>query len=374
MNKPASIFAGIALNLEKPNVEAALPLLQSGEVEAIEWSFDTLFQLDQIPIWFRDLLLSFAEADRLIGHGVFFSLFLGKYQREQDQWLRKLNRLVEALPLAHVTEHFGFMTGQDFHKGAPLSIPMNPTTLSIGQDRLQRIQQACGLPVGLENLAFAYHVDDVKRQAAFLSQLLEPVNGFLILDLHNIYCQLHNFDLSIDDILAAYDLERVREIHISGGSWASGVINGATQIRRDTHDSQVPDTVLGFLEKVIPLCINLRYVILEQLGASLHMPGAQAAYQQDFRRMQAIVKRFDSTSKGDDDFTPPKAVPLGPPLEAPTLYSEQLLLSDILESSPNLLAARQALATSSLAQTDWQVEKWDDEMLATAIELAQKWN
>jgi hypothetical protein len=49
----------------------------------------------------------------------------------------------------------------------------------------------------LENLALSFSVDDVKHQGEFLEKLVEPVNGFLILDLHNLYCQSHNFDIPL---------------------------------------------------------------------------------------------------------------------------------------------------------------------------------
>ncbi len=96
------------------------------------------------------------------------------------------------------------MTGQDFHHGAPLNIPYTASTLRIGRDRLLRIADACGRPVGLENLAFAYSADEVRRHGEFLDRLLEPVNGFLILDLHNLYCQVENFGMDFETLSAMH--------------------------------------------------------------------------------------------------------------------------------------------------------------------------
>ncbi|MGI4823405.1 MAG: hypothetical protein ACRYFV_19510 [Janthinobacterium lividum] len=78
--------------------------------------------------------------------------------------------------------------------------------MRIEQDRLSRIYDACRCLVGLENLAFSYSLDEVKRHGKFLKKLPEPVNGFLILDLHNLYCQLHNFAVPDEELIAQYSL------------------------------------------------------------------------------------------------------------------------------------------------------------------------
>jgi hypothetical protein len=46
--------------------------------------------------------------------------------------------------------------GKNFPYGAPLPSPYGAATLRIGQDRLNRIYEACRCPIGLENLAFSY--------------------------------------------------------------------------------------------------------------------------------------------------------------------------------------------------------------------------
>lgn len=146
------------------------------------------------------------------------------------------------------------MTGKDFHHGAPLGVPYTDSTLRIGIDRLKRIQEACSCPAGLENLAFSYSPDEVKKHGEFLEKLVSPVNGFIILDLHNLYCQLCNFGFDYHDMIGLYPLERVREIHISGGSWQDSHTEAGRVIRRDTHDNSVPEEVFGLLKATIPRC------------------------------------------------------------------------------------------------------------------------
>ena len=91
--------------------------------------------------------------------------------------------------------------------------------------------------------------------------MVAPVNGFIILDLHNLYCQVHNFNLDFDRLVALYPLSRVREIHISGGSWEPANTNSKRKIRRDTHDNAVPKAIFDYLPELISRCPNLKYVM-----------------------------------------------------------------------------------------------------------------
>lgn len=371
-----SLRSSVACNLDTNILLACLPLFETEKVQAIEWAFDSLFRHDTLPDWFDELLRTFGDAGRLVGHGVFFSLFSGRWTPDQQTWLTRLTSLAATYTFDHITEHFGFMTGADFHQGAPLSIPLTASTLAIGQDRLRRIQDAVGCPVGLENLAFAYSLDEVKRQGDFLHRLVEPVNGFIILDLHNLYCQRHNFDLSGDALLDLYPLDRVREIHISGGSWSASVSEPDRQIRRDTHDDSVPDVVFAWLDEAIDRCPNLQYVVLEQLGSGLATDEDRRLFGDDFLQMDRIVqaKNQNRSEKLPNPFGCLNPVSAGSaPLEDALLYAQQRELATILETATDYRQAQTLLAASGLARSEWAVEQWQPAMLETALAIAQKW-
>jgi uncharacterized protein (UPF0276 family) len=370
------ILASIACNLDTEVLAAALPLFQEESVEAIEWSFDTLHQTRNIPAWFTELLSSYGEANRLIGHGVFFSIFSGRWSEDQTYWLKHLRKVCQAFHFEHITEHFGFMTGADFHKGAPVPIPLTDTTLAIGIDRLQRIQEACRRPVGLENLAFSYALEDVKKHGVFLYRLVEAIDGFIILDLHNLYCHMHNFNISLDEILGFYHLEDVREIHISGGTWEESEVEENKKIRRDTHDESVPDMVFEMLEKVIPQCPHLKYVVLEQIGSGLETEADKISFRADYQKMRNIIANSHTSLSQDivfRDFIPTKFFTNKEPLQSEGLYQEQLLLSSILEKAVDYETTIKELQVSALSNSDWNVEAWEPRMVQTLIAIAQKW-
>jgi len=369
------LLATAACNLETDLLTACYPLFEEERLQAIEWSFDALFDHDALPSWFEELLQAYSNSKRLTGHGVFFSLFSGKWLPEQAQWLETLRAITRRFPLEQVTEHFGFMTGNNFHEGAPLAIPYSPTTLRIGRDRLQRIQDAAQCPVGLENLAFAYTIDDVKRHGDFLQELIEPVNGFIILDLHNVYCQLENFSLGANELLALYPLDKVREIHISGGSWEALESDPDRLIRRDTHDDAVPTEVFSLLEMAIDLCPECKYVVLEQLGTGLKTPASRQQFYKDFVHMENILQQKNKMRQGDglNNFLPLQPLPNEPIVEDELLFQQQRELSRILESGMSYTDAITALQHSLLAHTAWNIEHWHPAMLETAMQIARKW-
>jgi uncharacterized protein len=371
----AHLLSSIACNLDADILSASLPLLEEERVEAIEWSFDTLFNFKEIPPWFLELLTAYSNEKRLVGHGVFFSLFSGRWSKDQSEWLRHLKQTCSDFDFDHITEHFGFMTGKDFHSGAPLNIPYSAATLNIGRDRLKRIYEACRCPVGLENLAFSYSLEEVKRHGEFLDQLMEAVNGFIILDLHNLYCQIHNFSISFDEIIGLYPLDKVREIHISGGSWEDSATDIERKIRRDTHDNATPEEVFQLLEKTIDKCPNLKYVVLEQLGTGLKTAESRSLFYDDFLKMEKIVQSKNKTRRlhSINSFLPSSVLLNEPIIEDDTLYDQQLQLSSILETSGSYQEAIDLLGRSSLAKSDWQIEKWEPYMIETAMKIAQKW-
>ncbi len=175
---------GLSMMADANFVSAVMPLLESDEIDILEWSFDTSYGAGE-PRWLTDLLNFYSENKRLLGHGVYYSLFDAKWAERQDYWLQQLKIETEKRKYNHITEHFGFMNTENFHQGVPLPVPLHSEILKIGKDRLLRLQDVVEIPIGIENLAFSFSADDVREQGDFLSRLIEDIDGFLILDLHN---------------------------------------------------------------------------------------------------------------------------------------------------------------------------------------------
>ena len=138
------------------------------------------------------------------------------------QWIDNLCKECEERNYQHITEHWGFMTAGGTTDGAPLPVPYTPgyahpqnlflvranvghRAVRVGRERLQKMFDGMGRRgrIGLENLALAMGMRDVIDQPAFIADLLEPFGdqGMMLLDLHNLYCQIHNFKLKPEEAM-----------------------------------------------------------------------------------------------------------------------------------------------------------------------------
>jgi uncharacterized protein len=276
---------GLSLMPQAAFFRAAQPLFKSGAVEVLEWSFDMGWGTVALPNWVPEILEYYSQKDCLLGHGVSYSLLSA--QRDNTHWLDCLQAECQQYRYRQISEHFGWMAAGDFYQSAPFPLPLRLETLRLGQRRLQDFAETAKVPVGLENLAFAFGLQDVLEQGTFLDQLLEPVDGFLLLDLHNLYCQMHNFQQSAAELLSRYPLKRVRELHLSGGSWSE---NPDGRIRRDTHDRPVPEPVFELLAIALQQCPQVESVIFEQLGHTLTTNAEQLRFREDFARIRQMVQ------------------------------------------------------------------------------------
>ena len=276
-----TIQVGLSLMSTDDFRRATEALFEMGAIDVLEWSFDTGWG-GPLPVWAEALLADFSARGRLLGHGVTFSVLSAEWTPRQAAWLGMLAAETVRRHYRHVSEHFGFMAGGDFHQGAPLPVPLCEETLDVGRDRLARLAAACRLPIGLENLAFAFGPRDVAEQGRFIEELLTPVEGFLLLDLHNIYCQACNFGVPGEKLIDGYPLDRVRELHVSGGSWSDVSAElGGGQVRRDTHDGPLPRDVLPLVRHALKSCPHIEAVIFERLGDTIS-PVDDASLQDDF--------------------------------------------------------------------------------------------
>lgn len=264
--------------------ETALPLFEAGVVDAIEYSFELGWARPRPP-WAEALLQHYGSAGRLWGHGVTYSPMSAEPSEHHDAWLARVAEDCAALGLNGVSEHYGFMGSGGLDVGAPLPPPPVPEVAQVCTKALRALAVASGVCVGLENLALALSRHDVDTQPQLIAQVLEAVDGYLVLDLHNLWCQAINFNLDPVGLLEQYPLHRTRVVHVSGGSWST---HGATRFRRDTHDARVPAAVFALLSEALGRCPAAEVVILEQLGPTLLDAHAAAGYRDDFSRLREV--------------------------------------------------------------------------------------
>jgi len=261
-----TVHVGLSLMLDDAYRSAVLPLFESGIVDAIEWSFDQSWGARAAPSWVAPLLDLYAQTGRLWGHGVTFSAGSVHGEPRHSQWLEMLAREIELRPLRGVSEHFGFMIANGRNAGAPLPPGFGEGTRDVLVRNLSRLRTVAGVPVGLENLALALDADEPWQQGPLLRDVLDATDGYLVLDLHNLWCQIANYDLDAAKLLATYPLDRVRCMHVAGGRWWDVPGGAGLRFRRDTHDGALPSEVLDLLTLALPRCPALEVVVVERIG------------------------------------------------------------------------------------------------------------
>ena len=112
------------------------------------------------------------------------------------------------------------------------------------------------------------------------------MGGFVLLDVHNLYCQVENFGIDPVTLINSYPLDLVQEIHLSGGSTSQS--EGRREIRRDTHDGAVPDAVFDMAKLALLRCPNVKAVILERLGDTIEGEQGGVQFREEFTRLLAM--------------------------------------------------------------------------------------
>ncbi|MBL9026166.1 MAG: DUF692 family protein [Myxococcales bacterium] len=300
---------------------ATAPLFEAGAVDAVEWNVDFGFPPATTPVWIESILARFEEAGALYAHGVELSPMSAELAEHQRAWLESLGGAFRERRYRHLTEHYGFITAGEFVRGTPLPLPPSRALLSIATERIERLQELTGSPVGIENLAFAFGREDAVLQAEVVRELCERTGAFVLLDVHNLLCQIENFDLDALALAELYGLHRVREVHIAGGSLAHTAAPPLRPFRRDSHDHDVPDPAFALLAQVVPRCPALEVVILERSDRSTFTVCEGARHRADFLRVREVVSSARAAPQHAEE---PRSAPLDSGLALATDTPEQL--------------------------------------------------
>jgi uncharacterized protein (UPF0276 family) len=264
--------------------DAFTPLLDETPDVWLQLTVEQAFREPLEPS-FTEPLDRAAAAGRLVGHGVFGSPWTVPPDRMSVDWLARTRRVLERWPVRFLTDHVGCCRSNGW-MAAPLPLPASRALAVAAAERLAAIRDVLEVPVGLENLALAVSRDDVLVQPDLVEAVLDPVDGVLLLDLHNLWCQAVNFGFDPLVLLGRWNLARVRQIHIAGGRWMD---HPHGRFRRDTHDGAVPEAVWALLPVAIAHCPNLEVVVLERLRGTLDANGEQESLLAEARRLRTVL-------------------------------------------------------------------------------------
>ena len=197
-------------------------------------------------------------------HGV--SLGLASTQ-PVDQWrLDQYARLVECVRPEGWSEHLAFVRAGGVELGHLAAPARTEATIDATASNLARAARTVGTFPLVENVATIIDPPgSTMSEHAWLNRLLRNTSADLLLDLHNLYANGINFGFDPAEVLRLLPAERIRVIHLAGGT----TIEASTGEQRwlDDHRHAVPDPVYQLLEAVGELVPHPIDVVLERDGA-----------------------------------------------------------------------------------------------------------
>jgi uncharacterized protein (UPF0276 family) len=273
----------------------------------------------------------------LVAHGTGLSL-AGTHPLDADRtarWLARAAALQERLGFGWYTDHLGLTAPAGLALALPLGVPATSGARDATRARLRALAAAVRVPVGVENSVIYAPLADPRAEPAFLAEVV-GVDHALLLDVHNLWVHVCNFGLDVDAWLAAAPLDRVIEIHVSGGREADPAWTSRPW-RLDGHDTPVPEAVWALLDRVLPLCPGLRGVTLERLEGTV-APHEVDGLVAEVERVRAAIARRAA----------PVAPPRAPTSELPPGDVPELALADAWTSRDPEAALRRLAADEAL--------------------------
>lgn len=166
--------------------------------------------------------------------------------------LARLRALCDRYEPKAFSEHLAWSSHGGVFLNDLLPLPYTEATLARVADHVDRVQEAIGRRMLLENpatyLAFA---ESTIPEAAFLRDVCRRTGCGLLLDVANLVVSVANHGTDPEAYLAALPLDRIGEMHLAGHEVAAD--EDGTALLIDTHGSRVPPVVWALYGRVVEL-------------------------------------------------------------------------------------------------------------------------
>lgn len=238
-------------------LSGALPELGIG----IGWRFEIDFTVERLNADFVEFIAEDVDPRRIpeslrlirergtptLPHAV--SLSLGGAEPLDGARVQHLARVAEAVEAPLVSDHVAFTRAGGREAGHILPLPRTHEALDVLADNVRSAQAELPVPLALENVAALLEWPGAELdEAAFLAELVERTDCWLIVDVANLYANAHNTGTNPAKFLDTVPTERIAYVHVGGGTWRDGIYH-------DTHAHPVLPEVLDLLGE---LCARTR--------------------------------------------------------------------------------------------------------------------
>lgn len=180
-------------------------------------------------------------------HGVGMSL--GSAEGLEQSHLGKFSALVDRFSPWLVSEHLAWSVHDGTYMNDLLPLPLNATTLSVVSENVNRMQDAIGRRILIENPStyVSFKSTDIP-EPEYLERLAEATGCGILLDVNNIYVSARNNDFDPKGYVDAVAGKYVGEIHLAGHTVKA--IDGA-ELRLDDHGSPVINDVWALYQYAV---------------------------------------------------------------------------------------------------------------------------
>jgi uncharacterized protein len=201
----------------------------------------------------------------LLLHGI--SLGLASTAPPPRKRLDKMARLVERIRPESWSEHLAFVRAGGVEIGHLAAPPRASSTIDATAANLDAARAVVGTLPLVENVATLIDPPASDRdEPAWLTCTLAASGAGMLLDLHNLYANALNFGLDPQDFLARLPVEKIHQVHISGGRWIDDGDPGHRRLL-DDHLHDPPDPVYDLLAGLARRAPHPLTVILERDGS-----------------------------------------------------------------------------------------------------------
>ena len=209
-----------------------------------------------------------------------------------ERWLARIRDDHATFGFGWYTDHLGASSLAGLAMTLPLATPLDDASAGRTRARLARLQSIVP-DVGLENTVFYFSLGDPLDEPRFIERVLDAPGMHLLLDLHNVYTSAMNFGFDAREWLARAPLDRVIEIHVSGGSESDPAwLPSGRTLRLDGHDAAVPEAVWSLLEEIAPRCAQLRGITLERMEGTVTDAREACALRDELDRVRGVARRL----------------------------------------------------------------------------------
>jgi uncharacterized protein (UPF0276 family) len=246
----------------RPELAAGI-LANLDRIDVVEVIADNYFHA---PRRERDALRALASQVPVQLHGV--GLGLASARPVVTARLDAMARLIEHVRPAGWSEHLAFVRAGDIEIGHLAMPPRTAHTIERTVRNVETARGITGTTPALENIATLFDPPmSTYTEAEWTRQILDGAGAPLLLDLHNLYANAVNAGRDPLADLAAFSLERVRCVHLSGGMWMSH--EGGERRLLDDHVHSPPPEVFELLRELESRTTAGFDVVLERDG---HFP------------------------------------------------------------------------------------------------------